>query len=168
MDEMSFLVQGFVGLGHHEIILLVGSQVHNLIRYPWIRRIRGLIHHTVRRLNEAVLVHPCIGCQGVDQTDVRTFRRLDGTHTTVVGIVYVTHLESGTVPGQTARSQGGETALMGQLCQRVVLVHELGQLGTSEEFLHGRGHGLNVNQGLGCDAIHVLGGHTLPYHTFHT
>ena len=168
MDEMAFLIQGLVGLGHHEVIFLVRGQVYNLIRYPWIGRVRGLIHHTVRRLDEAVLVHPCIGCQGVDQTDVRTFRRLDGTHTTVMCIVYVTYLESGTVPGQTARSQGGQTALMGQLCQRVILVHELGQLGTSEELLYGRGHGLDIDQGLGGDAIHVLGGHTLPYHTLHT
>ena len=55
MDEMAFLIQGLVGLGHHEVIFLVRGQVYNLIRYPWIGRVRGLIHHTVRRLDEAVL-----------------------------------------------------------------------------------------------------------------
>ena len=50
--------------------------------------------------------YPCIGCQRVDQTDVGTFRRLDRAHTSVVGVVYISHLRSGTVPGQTARAQG--------------------------------------------------------------
>ena len=54
-----------------------------------------------------------------------------GTHTAVVGVVYVAHLESGAVTGQTARAQGRQTALMGQLCQGVGLVHELGQLARS-------------------------------------
>ena len=72
----------------------------------------------------------CIRCQGVDQTDVRSLRSLDRAHTAIVGVVYISNLESGTVSGQTARSQGGETSLMGQLGQRVVLIHELGQLGS--------------------------------------
>ena len=74
-----------------------------------------------------------------DQTDVRTFRGLDRAHSAVVGVVYVTNLESGAVTGQTARAQGGQTTLMGQLCQRVVLIHELRQRRGSEELSH-RGH----------------------------
>ena len=53
-----------------------------------------------------------------------------------MGIVNVTYLESGTVSGQTTGSQRGQTSLMGQLAQRVILIHELGQLGRSEEFLN--------------------------------
>ena len=143
--EVALLIQGLICLCHNEVIFLVSSQVHHLIRYPWARRVRGLIHHAVGSLDETVLIYPCIGCQRVDQTDVGTFRRLDRAHTSVVGVVYISHLESGTVSGQTARAQGGETALMGQLCQRVILVHELGQLGTSEELLHSRSHGLDIN-----------------------
>ena len=143
--KVAFLIQGLVCLCHNEVIFLVSGQVHHFIRYPWVRRVRGLIHHAVGSLDKTILVYPRVGCQGVDQTDVRTFRRLDGTHTSVMGVVYIPHLESGTVPGQTARAQGGETALMGQLCQRVILVHELGQLGASEELLHSRSHGLDVD-----------------------
>ena len=84
-----------------------------------------MIDLAVRSLNESVLVDSGIACQGVDQTDVRTFRRLDRTHSSIVGIVYVTHLESGTVSGQTSRSQGRQTSLVRQLTQRVVLIHEL-------------------------------------------
>ena len=143
--EVAFLIQGLICLCHNEVIFLVSSQVHHLIRYPRARRVSGLIHHAVRSLNKAVLVHSGIGCQRVNQTDVRTFRRLNGAHTSIVGVVYISNLESGTVPGQTAGAQGGETALMGQLSQGVVLVHELGQLGASEELLYSRGHGLDVD-----------------------
>ena len=143
--EVALLIQGLICLCHNEVIFLVSSQVHHLIRYPWARRVRGLIHHAVGSLDETVLIYPCIGCQRVDQTDVGTFRRLDRAHTSVVGVVYISHLESGTVSGQTARAQGGETALMGQLCQRVILVHELGQLGASEELLYRCGNRLNVD-----------------------
>ena len=33
----------------------------------------------------------------VDQTDVRSLRRLDRTHSSIVGIMYISNLESGTV-----------------------------------------------------------------------
>ena len=55
-------------------------------------------------LDKAVLIYPCIGSQGVDQTDVRSLRRLNRAHTSIVRIVNVSHLESGTVSGKTARS----------------------------------------------------------------
>ena len=57
---------------------------------------------------------------------------------------------------------------MGQLAQRVVLIHELGQLGGSEEFLHRSGHRFDVDQGLGRDALQVLSGHTLPDYSLQT
>ncbi len=144
VNEMSFLVQRLVRLCNDEVVLLVGGQVNHLVGDHRILRIR-LIHHAVGSLHEAVLVHPRVGRQGVDQTDVRSLRSLDGTHTSVVGVVYVSHLESRTVSGQTARSQRGETSLVRKLGQRVVLVHELGQLGASEELLHRRGHGLDID-----------------------
>ena len=80
----------------------------------------------------------------------------------------VTDLKSGPLSGQTAGAQGGKTPLVGQLCQRIVLIHELGQLGASEKLLYRRGHGLDIDQGLGGDAVHVLGRHPLPHHSLHT
>ena len=85
-----------------------------------------------------------------------------------MGVMYISNLESGTVTGQTARSQCRETSLVSQLRQRVVLVHELGQLGASEELLHCCGDRFDVDQGLRGNAVHILGGHTLSYHTLHT
>ena len=145
VNEMAFLIQRLVRLRHYKIVFLISGQVDYLIRNPRVCGIRCLIHHPVRSLDKAVLVNPGIGCQGVDQTDVGTLRSLDGAHTAVVGIVYVTHLESGTVSGQTAGAQGGKTPLVGQLSQRVVLIHELGQLGASEKLLHSSRHRLNID-----------------------
>ena len=42
--------------------------------------------------------------------------------------MHVTHFKSGTVTAQTAGTQRGETAFIGQLAQRVILIHELGKL----------------------------------------
>ena len=57
---------------------------------------------------------------------------------------------------------------MSQLTQRVVLIHELGQLGRSEELLHCCGNRLDVDQGLRGNAIQILGGHTLTNNSLHT
>ena len=54
-----------------------------------------------------------------------------GAHAAVVTVVDVADLESGAVTGETAGAEGGETALVGQLGERVSLVHELGEGGVS-------------------------------------
>ena len=63
-----------------------------------------------------------------------------------MGVVHVAHLETCTVAGQTARTQGGETTLVGHLGQRVDLVHELRQLAGSEERVDDTAEGLRVDQ----------------------
>ena len=50
---------------------------------------------------------------------------------------------------------------MSQLTKRVVLIHELGQLGRSEELLHCCGHRLDVDQGLRRNAVLILCRHPL-------
>ena len=57
---------------------------------------------------------------------------------------------------------------MGQLCQRIILIHKLGQLGTSKKLLDRRSYRLNINQRLRSNAIHILGSHALSYHPLHT
>ena len=54
---------------------------------------------------------------------------------------------------------------MSQLCQRVVLVHELRQLRTSEELSYRCGYRTNVNQLLRGS---IFIGHAFPYRTFHS
>ena len=87
-----------------------------------------------------------VGGQVGDQADVRAFRRLDGAHAAIVGVVNVANLEAGAVTGQTAGAQSGQTALVGQLGQRVGLVHELGQRAGAEELLDGRDDRADVDQ----------------------
>ena len=54
---------------------------------------------------------------------------------------------------------------MGQLTKRVVLVHELGQLGRSEELLNRCRNRLDIDQRLRGNALNLLCGHTLTNHT---
>src|SRR5690606_21214012 len=86
-----------------------------------------------------------IGRQRVDQTDVRTLWRLDGTYTTVVSRVYVAHFESSTLAREAAWPKSRYTALVGNFGQRVVLVHELGQLAGTEEFLDRGSYRLRID-----------------------
>ncbi len=56
---------------------------------------------------------------------------------------------------------------MGESRQRVVLVHELGELAGAEELLDGGHHRADVDQRLRGDGFDVLGGHPLADHTLH-
>ena len=125
VDEVSLFVQRLVRLRYMVVILLVRGHIYNLIGNTRVLRIR-VVNLAVRSLHEAVLVNSCIGCKGVDQTDIRTLGSLDRTHSSVVRIVYVADL-------------------VRQLTQRVVLIHKLGQLGGTEEFLDSSRHRLNVD-----------------------
>ena len=100
----------------------------------------------VRALDEAVLVDPGIGREAVDQADIRTFRRLDRADAAVMGRMHVAHLEAGALAGQAARAQRREPPLVGDLGERVGLVHELRQLRRAEELAHRRRRRLGVDQ----------------------
>ena len=157
-DKAVVLVQWLVGLRNNILVLLVGSHIDDLIGDD----AGGLVNAAVRCLHKAVLVDLGVGSQIGDQTDVRAFRRLDGAQTAVVGVVNIANLEACAVTGQTAGAQSGQTALVGQLGQRVILIHELAQGGGTEEFLDNSGHRPDVDQALGGDRVQILNGHTLP------
>ena len=116
---MPFFVEFRVGLGDHELRLFDRREIFDVCR-------RLAIHDlAVGRLEEAVLVGPRINREGVDQTDVRAFRRFNRAHTAVMGRVNVAHLETGTLAREAARTEGRNTPLVGNFRQRVVLIHEL-------------------------------------------
>ena len=102
-------------------------------------------------------------CKVGDQTDVRTFRGLDRAHSSVVGVVNVTNLESGTVSGKTARAKCGKTSLVSKLSKRVVLIHELRQRRGAEELLDSRSYGTDIDKALRCNGLNVL---SLNVHSF--
>ena len=85
-----------------------------------------------------------------------------------MGVVHVSHLESRAVTAQTTRSEGRHTALVGDLRQRVLLVHELGQGVGTEIGVDDRGDRLRVDQvGRGEDLV-VADVHTLTNGAGHT
>ena len=164
VSEMTFGIQRLVGLCYDLIFFIVCRQIVDLIGDD----AGFFVDDTIRCLDESVLVDDAISCQGTDQSDVRTFRSLDRAHTSVMGVMYVSDLESGTLSGKAAGAQRGKSSLMCQLCQRVGLVHELGQLGTSEEFLDRCCDRTDIHQALRCDFGDILCRHTLLDGTFHS
>ena len=164
-DEVVVLVQRLVGLSDDILVLLVGGHIDDLIGDS----AGGLVDLAVRGLNEAVLVDLGVGGQIGDQTDVRAFRRLDGAQTAIVGVVNVADLEACAVTGQTAGAQSGQTALVGQLGQRVVLVHELGQRAGTDELFDGGDDRADVDQALRGDlaVFLILQGHALTDDALH-
>src|SRR6202007_2301114 len=75
----------------------------------------SLLDLLVRRLDEAVLVDAGIARERRNQSDVRTFRRLDRADAAVVRRVNVADFESGALARQTAWPEGRETPLVGDL-----------------------------------------------------
>src|SRR3546814_589618 len=118
-------------------------------------------------LDEAVLVDPGIGRERVDQADVRAFRRLDRADAAVVRRVHVAHLEAGALAGQAARPEGREAPLVGDLRQRVGLVHELRELRGAEELAHRGGRRLGVDEVVRHHRVDLDRGHALPDRTLH-
>ena len=164
---MSLCIQCFVSLCYMIIIFFICGHINHFIGNTGVLGI-ALVNLTIRSLYKTIFINSCITCKRVDQTDVRTFGSLDRTHSSVVGIVYISNLESGTVSGQTAGAQCRQTSLVRQLTQRVILIHELRQLGRSEEFLHCCGYRFDIDQRLGRDLLSIVCGHTLAYHSLHS
>ncbi len=150
-----------VGLGDDVLRLFHGRHVDDLFE----RLAVG--DATVGALDEAVLVDSGVSGQRVDQADVRAFRRFNRADAAVVGRVNVADFEAGALAGQTARAKRRQTALVGDLRQRVGLVHELRQLRGAEEFTHrGRG-GLGVDQVVRHHGVDVDGRHAFLDGAFH-
>src|SRR6185437_14678829 len=155
VQQLAVRAEHRVRLRDREFAFLDGGQIVDLLSDT------AVVDTAVRRLEEAILVRPRVHRQRVDQSDVRTFRRFDRADAAVVSRVHVAHFESRALAGQTAWAQGRDAALVGDLGQRVVLVHELRELRGAEKFLHGRRDGLRVDHflrherlGLGdCQAL---------------
>src|SRR5690554_3860761 len=133
-------IGGSTGLSDHIVTLFNRREVHQLVSN------HTFDHSPVRAFKEAVGVSTGIGCQRVDQTDVRAFRRLDRTHATVMSRVNVSYLKAGALASQATWPQRGDTTLVSHLRQRVVLIHELGQLTGTEELFNGGSNRLGVDQ----------------------
>ena len=125
VDEAAVLVEVGVRLGDGVAHLLGRRHVLHLVGDLAVPDV------PVGGLDEAVLVDAREARERVDQADVRAFRRLDRAHPAVVGRVHVADLEAGALAGQAARPERREAALVGDLGERVGLVHELARAATS-------------------------------------
>ena len=160
--EAAIGVQLGRGLRHGVLLLFHGGEIDHILGHL-------AVHHlTIRRFDEAILVHPGKGGQRVDQTDVRAFRRFNRADTAIVGGVNVADFEAGALTGKTARPERRHAALVGDFGQRVGLIHELRKLAGAEELAHGGHGGLGVDQVVGHDSRDVHARHTLLDGALHT
>ena len=162
--KCSIFVQFRVSLSNCVLIFFVGSQPNYFVGYFT----SCTVNLTIWCLNKTILVKVSVWRQVIDQTDVRSFRCFNWTHTTVVRVVHVTNFISGTVTCQTTRSQGWQTTFVWQLWQWVVLVHELWQLWRTEEFFNSCSYRTNIDDLLWCQGFIILNWHTFTHVSFHT
>ena len=171
VDEVVVLVHRLGRLADDELVLDVCGHVADLVGNVAAdlagRLVLDVLDDAVRRLDEAEVVDARVGREVRDQADVRTFRGLDRAQTAVVRVVYVSNLEGRTVTGQTAGSEGRHAALVRQLCQRVVLVHELRERRGTEEFLDRGSYRTDIDQALRRYHVEVLDGHALADDALH-
>src|SRR5207245_8977618 len=122
----------------------------------------------VRRLDESVRIHATVRREGADEADVRTFRRLDRADAAVVAEVHIADVEAGALTREAARPEGREAPLVGELVERVRLLHELAELRPSEELLD-RGHDPpDVEELLGRRLLGLDDGHALANDPLHS
>ena len=160
--KVAFVIQVGVRLSDNVVAFFDSRQVVNFVSYNTVG------HFTVRSLKETVFVSLCVHGQGVDQTDVRTFRRFDWTYATVVSRVYVSNFEACTFTGQTAWAECGDTTFVRNLRQRVVLVHKLRQLAGTKELFHCCRNRLSVDHILRHQGIQIAQRQTLFHRTLNT
>ena len=111
VDERAVRIERLLRLRDVAAVLFVRREIHNLVQHA--RLFAAVVDQAVRRFDKAVFVDAGISRQRADQTDVRSFRRLNRADTRVVRIVNVSNLERRAVAVQAARAQRGKTALVG-------------------------------------------------------
>ena len=106
----------------------------------------SVLYLAVGSFNEAHGVDLGIDAKRRNQTDVWSFRRFNRAKASVVGVVYVTHLKSGTLTAKTARPEGRQATLVRDLGQWIRLIHELAELIGSKEGINYRTQRLCIDQ----------------------
>ena len=154
-DQLAGGVDRGIGLGDRIFLLLHRREIGDILRHL------AVAHLAVGRFDEAVFVDAREGRERIDQPDVRPLGRFDRADAAIMRRVHVAHLEAGPLAGEAARTQRRKPALVGDLGERVGLVHELRQLRGAEELAHRRGRGLRVDQVLRHDGVDLDRRHAL-------
>src|SRR3546814_1771344 len=66
----------------------------------------SIIYLQIGRFNESKAIDLSMNAKRGDQSDIRSLRCFDRTEASVVGVVYVAHLNPGPFPGKTAWPEG--------------------------------------------------------------
>ncbi len=162
VDEFPVGVEDGVGLRLDEAVLAICREVVELLGHTSVDDL------AIRRLDEPVVVDAREARQRPDQSDVRTFRRLDRAHASVVGRVDVANFDAGALTRQTTGSESGQTAKVREAVERVRLLHELRELRSSEELLDRCSERTDVDQRLRRYRFGVLCRHALFDDALHT
>ena len=105
--KLALVVERGVGLGDLVLGLLHRRKVMDLFG-------RLAVHDlAVRAFDEAVLVHPRMGRQRIDEADIGAFRGFDRADAAVMGQVHVADFKAGALTRQTARPQAPRDAAYG-------------------------------------------------------
>ena len=147
--EIPFGVNLGIRLGDVEVLVTITAEVFDLIGNPTIN------DFAVWCFDESEFIDSGKSAQRADETDVRTFRRFDRTDAAVVGRMDVADFESSAITAETAWPEGGETALVSQLGERIRLIHELAQLAAAKEVTNDSAERLRINELLRRDLIRV-------------
>src|SRR5690606_3148902 len=110
-----------VSLGNGFTILIFCRKVHHRFFYDY----PSVLYPAIGRFDESEIVNLGMYTKRRNQTDIRTFRRLNRTQPSVMGIVNVTDLTTCTLTGETARPKGRKTPLVRDFSQWIGLIHEL-------------------------------------------
>ena len=132
-DEATIFVQGCVTLTDDFAFFFFSTEIHcsavvkiyfiDIVAFSIL--LTTVFDNTIWRFDEAEVVDFSIYAERRDQTNVWSFRAFNRTKTTIVSVVYVTHLEAGTFTRQTTRTECRKTTLVRYFSQGVGLVHEL-------------------------------------------
>src|SRR5438132_12507839 len=98
---MTAAVNRRVRLRDKVVFFLIASQIVDIIRDTAVR------DFVIRCFNETKLVDPRESRHRADQTDVRSFRRLDRTNSAVLSRMHVPHLHSGGIATKSAWAARG-------------------------------------------------------------
>ena len=85
-----------------------------------------------------------------------------------MAMMNVSHVKTSSLAPQPTGPQSAQRPLVRQFCQRVRLIHELGQLAAPEELARGGHHRADVGQRCGRDLLRVADGHALSHNPLHT
>ena len=164
-DKLTILVQRSITLCYNLLFLVLCTKITDMLIVQIHNTVLCL---TIRSLNETEVVDFGIDTKRRNQTDIRTLRRLNRAKTTIVCIVYVSNLETGTVATQTTGTKSRHTTLVSNLCQGVLLVHKLAQRIGAEIGINNRRDRLRIDKVGRRKYLIIAHVHTLTHGTRHT